>query len=88
MVTHTGNTLKRRQAEAGDRSIGPHQWATNLLYMGDFWKVLLEGTKGKRGFSDLPERKSLCVQTLPLEDITTGHTLAKKYFFIPKAMTI
>lgn len=29
--------LRRRQAGDDDRSITPHQWAPNLLYMGDFW---------------------------------------------------
>ena len=51
---------------------------------GIFGKFCQKVQKDKRGFTDLPERKSLCVQTLPLEDITTGHTLAKKKFFYTK----
>lgn len=45
--------------------------------------------KGMRCFTDSPERKGLSIAILSLEDITTGHTLAKRrYFDIIKEITI
>lgn len=49
-------------------------WGTSSKFC---WKV----QKDKRGFTDLPERKSVCIQTLPLENTTTGHVLKKPIFF-------
>jgi len=45
---------------------------------GIFGKFCWNVQTDKRGFTDLPERKILCIKTVPLEDITTGHTSAKK----------
>lgn len=80
--------LKRRQAKDDYKSIRPHQLAPSLLYGGTSGKFCWKVQKDKRGFTDIPERKSVRIQTLPLKNTTTGHVLTKKYFFIPKAMTI
>lgn len=83
--TYSLSSLKRRQAGNDDRSIRPSLMGTQPPLLGGF--LVSSAGRRKRTREVLltyQKDKVYVFKELSLEDITAGHTLTKKYFFLTK----